>query len=124
MQEIIVFSWIFDFVVLPKYPMTKSKLMLFSFKLKTFVETSGDIGKGKCGFGGSDDTDNGYRTANGGINKDRLDPKYSPHHHLHYSAYNAAKKATELFLVDQGMFYEKLKFIKISQYHEVHKYDV
>ncbi|XP_071140760.1 uncharacterized protein [Mytilus edulis] len=66
-------------------------------------KTSGDIGKGKCGFGGSDDTDNGYRTANGGINKDRLDPKYSPHHHLHYSAYNAAKKATELFLVDQDI---------------------
>ncbi|XP_063436345.1 von Willebrand factor A domain-containing protein 7-like [Mytilus trossulus] len=63
-------------------------------------KTSGDIGNGKCGFGGSDDTENGYRTANGGINKDRLDPKYSPHHHLHYSAYDAAKKATELFLVD------------------------
>ncbi|OPL21359.1 hypothetical protein AM593_03731, partial [Mytilus galloprovincialis] len=71
-------------------------------------KTSGDIGKGKCGFGGSDDTENGFRTATGGINKDRLDPKYSPHHQLHYSAYTAAKKATELFLVDQEKHMHRL----------------
>ncbi|XP_052084991.1 von Willebrand factor A domain-containing protein 7-like [Mytilus californianus] len=66
-------------------------------------KTSGDIGKGKCGFGGSDDTENGDRTAKGGINKDRLDPKYSPHHHLHYKAFYAARKATELFLRDEDI---------------------
>lgn len=77
--------------------------------METFVESS-DIGKGKCGYGGSEDTENGYRTANGGINKDSSDPKYSPHHYLNLNACDAAKKATELFIVDQCMFYEKLKF--------------
>ncbi|VDI79844.1 Hypothetical predicted protein [Mytilus galloprovincialis] len=63
-------------------------------------KTSGDIDKGKCGFGGSSDTENGQRTAIGGINKDRPDSKYSPHHHLHYQAFFAARKATEQFLID------------------------
>ncbi|XP_052084364.1 von Willebrand factor A domain-containing protein 7-like [Mytilus californianus] len=63
-------------------------------------KTSGDMDKGKCGFGGSSDTENGQRTGTGGINKDRLDPKYSPHHHLHYQAFFAARKATEQFLID------------------------
>ncbi|CAC5404391.1 unnamed protein product [Mytilus coruscus] len=63
-------------------------------------KTSSDIDKGKCGFGGSSDTQNGQRTAIGGINKDRPDPKYSPHHHLHYQAFFAARKATEQFLID------------------------
>lgn len=64
------------------------------------VETSSDIGK--CGFGGRSDTENGYRTAKGGINKDRLNPMYSPHHHLHYNAFYAARNATVQFLIDKG----------------------
>ncbi|CAG2240107.1 HDDC3 [Mytilus edulis] len=39
------------------------------------IETDGDIDKGKCGFGGSSDTENGQRTAVGGINKDRPDSR-------------------------------------------------
>ncbi|XP_052084687.1 von Willebrand factor A domain-containing protein 7-like isoform X2 [Mytilus californianus] len=63
-------------------------------------KTSGDIDQGKCGFGGRNDPENGYRTAIGGINKDSLDPKYSPHHHLHYQAFYAARNATVQFLID------------------------
>ncbi|VDH93839.1 Hypothetical predicted protein, partial [Mytilus galloprovincialis] len=63
-------------------------------------KTNGDFGQGKCGFGGKKDTENGNRTAIGGINKDRLDPKYSPHHHLHYQAFYAARNATVQFLID------------------------
>lgn len=72
------------------------------FSLCLLIETDGDIDKGKCGFGGSSDTENGQRTAVGGINKDRPDSKYSPHHHLHYQAFFAARKATEQFLIDPG----------------------
>ncbi|XP_076080108.1 von Willebrand factor A domain-containing protein 7-like [Mytilus galloprovincialis] len=76
-----------------------------------------DTGKGKCGFGGRDDTENGDRTAKGGINKDRLDPKYSPHHHLHYNAYYGARKATENFLEA-----EELKNIFIPMFGLVKRY--
>ncbi|VDI29107.1 Hypothetical predicted protein [Mytilus galloprovincialis] len=64
-------------------------------------ETNDNFDQGKCGFGGSTDTENGFRTAKGGINKDRLDYTYSPHHHLHYKAFYSARKATEQFLIDQ-----------------------
>ncbi|CAG2248625.1 unnamed protein product [Mytilus edulis] len=66
-------------------------------------KTNDNFDQGKCGFGGSTDTENGFRTAKGGINKDRLDSKYSPHHHLHYKAFYAARRATEQFLVDQDI---------------------
>lgn len=78
--------------------------MYRSFIFHVTVETNDNFNQGKCGFGGSSDTENGDRTAKGGINKDRLDSTYSPHHHLHYQAFIAARKATEQFLVDQGMF--------------------
>lgn len=43
------------------------------------------------------------KTASGGINKDRLDATYSPHHHLHFKAYLAAEEATFQFLIDPGI---------------------
>ncbi|XP_076080109.1 von Willebrand factor A domain-containing protein 7-like [Mytilus galloprovincialis] len=66
-------------------------------------KTNDNFDQGKCGFGGSTDTENGFRTAKGRINKDRLDSTYSPHHHLHYKAFYAARKATEQFLVDHDI---------------------
>ncbi|XP_063416206.1 von Willebrand factor A domain-containing protein 7-like [Mytilus trossulus] len=56
--------------------------------------------KGKCGFGGSSDTNNGETTASGGINKDRDYQTYSPHYQLHLKAYFAAVEATFQFLID------------------------
>ena len=61
-----------------------------------------NVTTGKCGFGGSSDTDNGKRAASGGINKDRLDPEFSPHHFLHIKAFEAARKAAYEFLIDPG----------------------
>lgn len=59
--------------------------------------------KGKCGFGGSSDTNNGETTATGGINKDRDYQTYSPHYQLHLKAYFAAVEATFQFLIDPGI---------------------
>ncbi|XP_071140122.1 von Willebrand factor A domain-containing protein 7-like isoform X2 [Mytilus edulis] len=64
-------------------------------------KVSGDKDKGKCGYGGSVDSENGQTTALGGINKDRPDSTYSPHHYLHYDAFFAARTATVNFLIDE-----------------------
>ncbi|XP_076072005.1 von Willebrand factor A domain-containing protein 7-like [Mytilus galloprovincialis] len=63
-------------------------------------QRSSEDTKGKCGFGGSSDTNNGKTTATGGINKDRDYQTYSPHYQLHLKAYFAAVEATFQFLID------------------------
>ena len=66
------------------------------------AEANNEATTGKCGYGGSSDTENGLKTASGGINKDRLDPKYSPHHFLHFDAFLNARTASKDFLTDPG----------------------
>lgn len=61
--------------------------------------------QGKCSHGGKHD-ESRKSTASGGINKDSSVPEFSPHHHLHRKAVDAAIKATEYFFTDpdHGLF--------------------
>ncbi|KAL4228607.1 Von Willebrand factor A [Mactra antiquata] len=55
---------------------------------------------GKCSHGGPRDTSAVTSAAVGGINKDSMDPGYSPHAHLHEKAAEAAIEHTRLFFED------------------------
>ena len=59
---------------------------------------------GKCSHGGVKDKSK-IIIARGGIYKGRTDPLQAYHSRLHEDAAKAAVKATEHFLVDDGMFH-------------------
>lgn len=100
---------------------TRREKCAYNIKVHLIVETNDNFDQGKCGFGGSTDTENGFRTAKGGINKDRLDSTYSPHHYLHYKAFYAARRATEQFLVDRGMICSNYNIILFLTYYFVYR---
>ena len=57
---------------------------------------------GKCSHGDPRDTSATTEAALGGINKDSMDTTYSPHHHLHEKAAEAAIKHTTYFFGDNS----------------------
>ncbi|KAK3083716.1 hypothetical protein FSP39_001940 [Pinctada imbricata] len=67
--------------------------------LGTKVCLSGSLNSptGKCSHGGINDTSSQI-PAQGGINKERFNPQYSPHYKLHAKAAEYAVKATENFI--------------------------
>lgn len=56
---------------------------------------------GKCSHGGPRDSSSTKSAALGGINKDSMDPGYSPHHQLHEKAAEAAIEHTRFFFDDK-----------------------
>ena len=75
-------------------------ILLFFITDFLFTEPVGSP-TGKCSHGGIDD-DSRTEIAKCGINKESVLEKWSPHYHLHFTAYSAAVKATKHFLIAEG----------------------
>lgn len=74
--------------------------LIFYVNVFDFTESSEPENLGKCSHGGPRGTSGTSSTVTGGINKDTLNPTYSPHFTLHKTAAKAAIEHTKYFFVD------------------------